>query len=431
MPPDALPFAAAPTPARAMDGALPRVWPAAAWSAAETRVLGVPPGLVPYGLPAPPAGIAEFLRAGDAMAAPLALGEAPDEATANRHRIALVRDGRRPRESRTHAPLPPIVRSVAAPRRARRGRALAAAALLCAAPAIGWWLGGRLGVSPPIQPSLPPPASSPVESPLLPPEGWTESDTRRLDQLLEFERDGKHAESRQVAMELASQRASLPNLWQVQAQAAMTGRRYAEADVILSRRANATGPSAERTEALRLRARNFALQRRLQDARTTLEALVAAGGATAMDHFTLGEALRRLGALPAAVGAFARAEAGIAPGREPEASLAALRRHLALVEAGREAEISLALAEETSRARPTPEWSLTAAAVLIQRSDHAGAARWMRAAQGSLDPARFFAWTDDYFFRQHLSRPEYRGIFPDNAARAALLLRKPPCFIDP
>ena len=45
--------------------------------------------------------------------------------------------------------------------------------------------------------------------------------------------------------------------------------------------------------------------------------------------------------------------------------------------------------------------------------------------------ARYFAWTDDYFFRQHLGRPEYRGLFPDDADRAAWLARQPPVFIDP
>lgn len=249
--------------------------------------------------------------------------------------------------------------------------------------------------------------------------------------MLELARDGRSAEFRQGVAEFTARCGGKPNFWQFQARLAIAGRRHAEAEVILGRKVDPTVAPAERVEALRLRARNFALQRRLQDARVSIDAVIASGRATPLDYFALGEALRRLGAFPAAAAAFARAETGSRPGRAPEGALAAFRRRLALVEGGRDAEFGMTLAEESSRARPSPEWSLTAAAVLIQRSDHIGAARWMRAAQESLDAPRFFAWTDDYFFRQHLSRPEYRGIFLGSADRTSRLRKLSSYFIDP
>lgn len=282
------------------------------------------------------------------------------------------------------------------------------------------------------EPTTPAPAPSATPAPAQ--SNWQESDLQRLDAILSAERALSLEEMGRLIGQLQADRPGLPGLEMLAARHSLLSRRFAEAEVRLSRLLTETGPrDAELSAELAyLRARNYAAQRKLLEARNCLDESIRRDPRRAEAHFEHGELNRRMGRMNEALADYDRALARAQSGRTPSRSMMEFRRRLALVESDRESEMGSAVyMAELSKPVPTGEWVLTAAAVSLHRGDFAVGAQWMQRARSVMRPNDYLAAVEDYFFRNHASRPELKDAFPSASERSAFILRTLPFLADP
>ncbi len=263
---------------------------------------------------------------------------------------------------------------------------------------------------------------------------WQEADLPRLDAILSAERALSIEEMGRLLGQLQSERPGYPGLEMLAARQAQLARRWAEAEVRLSRLSteNAEIDNELTAELAFLRARNYAAQRKLLEARNCLDEAIRRDPRRPEFHYEQAELNRRMGRVGDAMAGFDRALARSASGRVPSRTTIDFRRRLMLVETGREAEIgSETYLEELNKANPSGEWVLTAAAVSLHRGQFAAGAQWMQRARGLMQPNAYLAAIEDYFFRAHAGRPELKDCFPTAAERAQFILKSLPFLADP
>lgn len=287
---------------------------------------------------------------------------------------------------------------------------------------------------PTVRPALPSP--TPVAGvPTVPAKPlWTENDIRRLDAILSAERALSLEEMGRLLTQLQTERPGLPGLELVGARHAQLLRRFADAEVRLSRLAAEVGDSdPELTAELAfLRARNYASQRKLLEARNCLDEVLRRDPRRPEAHYEQAELNRRMGRVGEALVGFDRALARAGSGRVPSRAMIDFRRRLMLVESGREAEIGTeTYLAELGKTNPAGEWALTAAAVSLHRGQFAAGAQWMLRARALMQPHAYLAAIEDYFFRAHAGRTELKDCFPTVAERSAFLLKSTPFLADP
>lgn len=281
-------------------------------------------------------------------------------------------------------------------------------------------------------------ATTPAPAPTAPPtpaqSNWQESDLTRLDAILSAERALSLEEMGRLISQLQADRPGLPGLEMLSARHSLLTRRFADAEVRLSRLLSEAGSrDAEwSAELAYLRARNYAAQRKLLEARNCLDESIRRDPRRAESHFEHGELNRRMGRMNEALADYDRALTRAQSGRTPSRAIMEFRRRLALVESDRESEMGSAVyMAELSKPVPPGEWVLTAAAVSLHRGDFAVAAQWMQRARSVMRPNDYLAAVEDYFFRNHASRPELKDAFPSASERSAFILRTLPFLADP
>lgn len=249
----------------------------------------------------------------------------------------------------------------------------------------------------------PPPAEVAAVPPPPPPAVWRAPTMDVLDRALAADQAGELKTAIKLVTELAAKEPNLPGLARYLAVLEVREGNFVTAENGLLALENA---GRELPQAWYLRALNAARQRHFDDAYKMLLSSLVLDPLPADTYYQMAEVLRRQGKLTDAVIVSRQALLRVHPGYGISRPTIALKLRLAQIEGGQAAEVEAALAEAIKVPPAAPEWMFTAAALGLQRGDHAAAAEWLGKARAIMPPDEFSAWVDDYFFRQQTATPE-------------------------
>ena len=288
---------------------------------------------------------------------------------------------------------------------------------------LGFWLGQLSAPA-----AAPAPAAPPAEAVPLP-ETWGEKTVLDLDTAMKADRAGDLATAIRLARALRDANPRLPGAKLYAAELAIRSGEHVQAETELALMVDAREDIAQ---AFYLRAFNFARQRRFPESFRALQASLVLDPFNVDGLYQVGELLRRQGQFKDAVELFEQATLRAHPGHGLAMETIALKHRLALIEAGRSADVEAMLL--TARKTPplSPEWHFTIAALAVQRANWIVVGPALRQARDMMSREAFLWFVDDYFFRPAItmqpSLAEFRVPEEDRARRRAVSWE---FFIDP
>ena len=265
---------------------------------------------------------------------------------------------------------------------------------------------------------------------------WSEPDIAQLDRVLDTERSGNLKGAFHDAMNLSKQLGGRANLEGYASVLEARSGSINNAEANLIRQADVSDPPRE-TAAIQERL-GFIYARR-RDFNSAIHAFANAAEADPLDPLAFyywGEALRRSGRLPEAIGKFREALLRLPAGQPESDSLrqcTAFRMRLSQIELGGDADMKTALDAQLARPVPNVYWLLTAAAYDFQHGDASAALGVLQRIKVVAPPELLDTLLNDYFLRGFAVRnPEAALYFPEmTPERRKQLDASGACFIDP
>ena len=321
--------------------------------------------------------------------------------------------------------LPPTERVVVGYHPSRNEGWLLATAGILGLAALAFYL-GWLANRPLASGTAPPPVTS----------TWTEPEITQLDKVFDMERSGNLKGAFHEATSLDKQlggRRSLEGYAGV-LEARSGSINNGEAD--LMRKIDASDPPRE-TAAVQKQL-GFIYARR-RDFNAAIHCFANAAEADPLDPWAFyywGEALRRAGRLPEAIGKFREVLERLPTGQPESDSLwqcAAFRMRLSQIELGGDADVKTALDAQLGRPVPSVYWLLTAAAYDLQHGDAPAALGVLQRVGVVSSPELLDPLLNDYFLRGFAVRNKaVAEYFPEiTPERRKRLDASGACFIDP
>ena len=265
---------------------------------------------------------------------------------------------------------------------------------------------------------------------------WSEPEIAQLDGVLNTERSGNLRGAYHDAVSLSRQLGGRPNLegYASVLEARAGSVNNGEADLI--RKADASDPPRE---AAAVQERLGFVYARRRDFNSAIRAFANAAEADPLDplaFYNWGEALRRAGRLPEAIGKFREVLLRLPTGQPESDSLwqcAAFRMRLSEIELGGDTDLKTALDAQLARPVPNVYWLLTAVAYDFQHGDAPAALGVLQRIKVVSPPELFDALLNDYFLRGFaVHNPEAAVYFPEmTPERRKRLDASGACFIDP
>jgi tetratricopeptide (TPR) repeat protein len=339
-----------------------------------------------------------------------------------------------PRESGPTAaePAAPVVLSTSAPRGAglyrpqeSSGWVLASAvvlALVIGAFVLGWWTNRPVHGFANRGPAVVAP--------------WSEPEIVQLDHTLGAVRGGNLFQARTEARELDKQLGGRPQLAELIA--LLSGRIGSsnDAEASLVRRSN---DAVQPREVAAVQSRLGFIYSRRRDFPSAIACFAGAAANDPLDpvpFYNWGEALRRTGRLPDAIGRFREALLRLPDGSPETESLrqcAALRLRLCQIEDGNDGDVKSAIDLQLAGPAPSIYWLLTGVAYDLQHGDVTGASGLLAKLHVAKPQAVVDVLLDDYFLRALGSRnAQVASYFPElTVARRKQLEATEIPFIDP